>query len=360
MASKYYLPSKVVSYLRRMLGEYKAEGESLYADILSLSKIYIHEASDFDNWNGGSSGHSIRLFMPPELLHRIPIRTQSIFTEKLLDDLRTCAEPVENEYFSKIIFESEDDTDPQCQQAIYLAQKPLPNPESLDIWAKGCIRLFISHRDTHKIEARELADALQSYGISAFVAHETIDALEKWQKVILQGLDSMEIMLAFITDDFHESVWTNQEVGYALARNIPILSLKIDKSDPQGFISDTQALKGDFSNIIASVPAIYKLIAKKLGNQNRLQVGLVDAFVNSPEWSETTKRFNRLEAHVSKLTEEELEKILNGYAKNDQLNTAVYLKNKNRLLKFLEKTSGKEFEMQNNKILLVDNENIPF
>jgi len=164
----------------------------------------------------------------------------------------------------------------------------------------------------------------------------------------------MEIMLAFITDDFHQSVWTNQEIGYALGRNIPVISLKLEKDAPQGFISDTQALKGNLDNIEASVPSIYKLLAVKLGNQNRLQVGLIDAFVNSPDWSETTKRFNRLEAHVTKLNEAELEKILSGFEVNDQLHNAVYLTNKSRLLNFLTKTTGKEFESSGNKISVVN------
>jgi len=184
MASKYYLPSKIVSYLRRMLGEYKHEGEALYVEILSSSKVFVHEAAEYDNWNGGTYGHNIKFFIPTETLQKIPIKTQKKHTERLLDDLRTCTEQVENEFISQVVFEVEDDSDPECQQGVHLTDKPLANPDTLKIWSKGSIRLFISHKDAHKAVARELADALLAYGISAFVAHETIDAMEKWQKVI--------------------------------------------------------------------------------------------------------------------------------------------------------------------------------
>ncbi len=70
----------------------------------------------------------------------------------------------------------------------------------------------------------------------------------------------MEIMLAFVTDDLHESIWTNQEIGFALGRNIPIVSLKVENKDPDGFIGKQQALKCDYENVEAAAPKIYLLI----------------------------------------------------------------------------------------------------
>lgn len=360
MSSKYYLPSKVTPYLRRILAEYKRDGKSKLVEIVSSSRIYVNESISYTNWDGGQDGHGVTLFLPESVLHSIPIRSQKQYTDKLLEDLRTCAEQISGEYFSKVSFEAVDETDIHCQQAVHLTEKPLIDPDALTIWDKGCIRLFISHRDTHKAQARELADALQSYGISAFVAHETIGAMEKWQKVILDGLDTMEIMLAFITDDFQDSVWTNQEIGYALARNIPILSLKLGTKDPAGFISDTQALKGKLDKIQGAVPEIYTLLAEKLGNQSRLQAGLVDAFVHSPDFNATKSRFDRLKAHVTKLTDDELNKIIAAYETNDQLYKAVYLNNHyNRLLGFLKSTTGHTLSMDGN-IIKNPFEDIPF
>lgn len=353
-ASKFYIPSKVASYLRRLLGEYKTSGESLLVEILSACRVYVVEGADYDSYDGGSYGHNVKFFLPQEVLQKVPIRSQKTHTEKLLEDLRICAGQVSNEYIYQVLFELEDDADRECQQANHVTQKALPNPDALTIWDKSCIRLFISHRDTHKVRAKELAEALKPYGISAFVAHDTIEPLEKWQKVILNGLDTMEIMLAFVTNDFHDSVWTNQEIGYALARNIPILSLKVESKDPAGFTYDVQALKGSLDNVEASVTGIYKALCKALGNHSRMQSALVDAFIKSPDWSETTKRFSRMEAHVSKLTEDELQKILSGFASNDQLHGAVYLTNRNRLIDFLSKTTGEEFERSGSKIYQVE------
>ena len=67
--------------------------------------------------------------------------------------------------------------------------------------------------------------------------------MEVWKHEIEKGLQTMDVMLALITNDFHKSVWTNQEVGFALGNNIPVISLKLGVTDPNGFLSDKQALK---------------------------------------------------------------------------------------------------------------------
>ena len=339
MAKEYYLPSKLSSYLKRMLAEYRANESVKYAEIISSSKFSIQEGMDYDNWDGGQDGHVVKFFLSVEnLTSLIPLKQQDEIAERLLNDLNKCAQTISGEYFSQITFELDDDHY-ESQNANYLSEKPFVSPESLSIWKQGSIRLFLSHRDKYKLQANELANLLSNYGISCFVAHDSIEPMESWQPTILKGLETMEIMLTFVTDDFHQSYWTNQEVGYALARNIPIISLKLEKQDPSGFIADKQALKGDINNLNTSISKLYDLLAKKLNNQSRMQTALIEAFATSPSWSETTHRFNRLKKHVEKLSDSDLEKIISAFKNNDQLNNASYLWNKNRLQAFLEEST---------------------
>lgn len=351
--AEYYLPSKISSYLKRLLEQYKHDGEEKYAAILSQSKFFIQEAVSYDGWDGGQEGHNVKFFLPIDLIPKlIPIQKQSKIASKLLDDLRACASHTPGEYISQILFEVEDEEDIECQKAIQLTSKPHISLDSLSIWELGRIRLFISHRDKYKAQANELATLLATYGISAFVAHDSIEPMEKWQTTILKGLDTMEIMLAFVTDDFHDSYWTNQEIGYALARNIPVISLKLQKNDPAGFISEKQALRGSLDNLNHSITELYDVLANKLGNQSRMQTALIEAFATSPDWNETTDRFNRLKKHINKLNETEVERIISAFKENDQLHNAAYLVNHyQRLKKFLESTTEEKFLIEENIIL---------
>jgi len=356
MTSKHYLPSKVISYLKRLLVEYNSTGRTVLADTLMSARIYVVEEAEYDNWNGGTYGHDVRLFLSESTLAKIKVREQSAIAEEIVKDLNTCSEAIDNEFFRKVSFELNDENDPEYQQAVVLSQRAIINPDSLSIWEPNRIRLFISHRDTHKIAAKELAKTLKDYGISAFVAHDSIEPMTTWQQEILKGLETMEIMLAFVTDDFHESTWTNQEIGYALGRNIPVVSLKLQQSDPSGFIGNLQALKGRLDDIPSVVKDIYKLLADRLENKKRLQNALVLAFIQSSDFEEAKVRFTRLETHVTSLTEEETNEIIKGFCENDRLNEAYYLINQHqRLLRFLEKCTGKTFEISDNIISLKKN-----
>lgn len=237
------------------------------------------------------------------------------------------------------------------QRSIPFSKKPPINPDNLSIWKKGLGRVFISHRDEHKAEARELADALEEFGISSFVAHETIPADEEWRKVILNGLETMEVMVLFLTDDFEESIWTMQEVGYALGAGKPIISLKLGKKDPPGFVNHKQALKGDITNPIHSAQGLFPLIGKVIGKQERLQDILITSFVESPSWTDTKTRFGRMAKVVDKLTDEQVNRIIAAFRTNDQLYQCIHLVSKyDRLKKFLEAATGDSFEIDGAKI----------
>lgn len=351
MDIKLQLPYKIVSYLKRLEIEYSQYENGIFSNIISSAKVFIREPpTTHENFGVYSYGYDVVFFLPASIMEEIDLRKEKSYCEEICKDLEKCKD-VEDEFFGNVFFACENENDEEYRQAVSLTDRPQIDPETLDIWKPGRVRLFISHRDKHKKEARELADALETYGISLFVAHEAIGPMTIWQHEILKGLQTMEIMLTFMTDDFHKSVWTNQEIGFALARNIPVLSLKLENTDPKGFISGEQALKGNFERPSDSAPEIYKLIEKKLNDKKRLQSALVTAFIESPSWDDTRTRFNRLNNVVESLLEEEVERIIDGFKKNDQLYHSIYLNNKyRRLEKFLERTTGEKYVIKGNII----------
>lgn len=102
-------------------------------------------------------------------------------------------------------------------------------------------RLFISHISADRDKAMRLRTCLQRYGISGFVAHEDIHPTLEWQEEIERALCTMDAFIAIHTRGFSKSVWTQQEVGFALGRGIKVISFKMGE-DPTGFIQRRQAL----------------------------------------------------------------------------------------------------------------------
>lgn len=102
-------------------------------------------------------------------------------------------------------------------------------------------RMFISHISKDRDKATRLKECLSPYAIGGFVAHEDIHPTLEWQGEIERALYAMDAFIAIHTKGFSQSVWTQQEIGFALGRGIKIISFKMGE-DPTGFISKHQAL----------------------------------------------------------------------------------------------------------------------
>lgn len=118
-----------------------------------------------------------------------------------------------------------------------------------DIWDEPVVeyrmrRLFISHKAEDKQLAMGIkARLLDHHGIASFVAHEDIKPSEEWESVIQRALREMDGLIALLTPKFRVSQWTDQEIGFALCREVPVISVRLG-TDPYGFIGKYQAILG--------------------------------------------------------------------------------------------------------------------
>ncbi len=110
-------------------------------------------------------------------------------------------------------------------------------------WVENKIRIFISHLAKDKKKASMLASELLKYDLTSFVAHEDIEPNEEWLVKIEEALMTMDVLLVLITEGFKESNWTAQEIGFALGRGVPVISIK-NGMDSFGFFGKRQAVVG--------------------------------------------------------------------------------------------------------------------
>lgn len=327
--------------------EYERAGEETLHDIVSKAKWRIEEGVEFESWNGGQHGHNLIMHLTPEQLGQVPLATQRDTAERLRADVNAASTSIEDEYIAAVHLEMDDGSALMGSVTPGLA---LPN-----FWKPGHLRLFVSHRDSHKHTAHALARELEEYGISSFVAHDTIEPDAEWLVEINKALTTMEIMLALVTDDFHESVWTNQEVGVALGRGVPVISAKLGKTDPRGFIQSRQALKISEDDLEAAAVALFGKLSERLNATDRLRGHLVSAFCASENFNETRRRFDRLKS-LNGFTKNEVTQIMTAFTKNSQLHNCYYLNSKNRLVRFLEECTGSPYRIDGRQII----EEIPF
>lgn len=186
-----------------------------------------------------------------------------------------------NEFIAEVFidFAVGDSYDWRRESGLQLSGQKIASPDALHrIWEKDCFRVFLSHKTEVKKETATLKVQLRLYGISCFVAHEDIQPTQAWQDEIENALASMDGFVALMTDTFHESQWTDQEVGYAFARGVPLISVRLGK-DPYGFIGKFQALSCNWSS---AAEEIVRLLLK----HDRAFSAYIKALRACPSWDD--------------------------------------------------------------------------
>jgi len=347
-----FLTSKLPSYLIRLHISYNTSGKSLERDAIGSCRYTIIEDVAHDNWNEGSYGHRVALFLPLDKITALDAADCDKVAKQICEDLNRLSASIQGEWFDSLTIDLENESDPEFRHSRPFSTKPPINPDNLAIWKPGLGRVFISHRDKYKSEARELADALVDDGFSCFVAHETIPANEEWRKVIVNGLETMEAMIVFLTDDFSDSIWTMQEVGYALGKGVPIISLKLGHKDPPGFISHLQALKGKIDRPLASAQSLLPLLTKALGNGDRVREILINNFLMAESFTDAKGRFDKLKTSVKTLTDDHVARFIASFKTNSQLYGSIYLTNDSKRLEhYLNDATGRQFIVSNRQIV---------
>ncbi|WP_165497020.1 toll/interleukin-1 receptor domain-containing protein [Rhodococcus sp. ABRD24] len=88
--------------------------------------------------------------------------------------------------------------------------------------------MFASHLTTHRALVAAVANRLERYNITLFVAHDSIAVDNPWAAEIENALDRADAGVVFVHDGFKQSDWCDQEVGWMLGRKIPVFAFMFD------------------------------------------------------------------------------------------------------------------------------------
>ena len=156
-------------------------------------------------------------------------------------------------------------------------------------------RIFISHLSTHQSYAGQVQKAFESYGLSSFVAHKDVEATEEWREVIDLELRSCDALVALMHPDFHESDWTDQEIGYVMGRRKPAIAVNFGQA-PYGFIGKFQALYGGDKSATQIVDALIPKLIAHPDTKVAMCRAIVRKFADSGSFAESTRLLGVLES----------------------------------------------------------------
>jgi hypothetical protein len=340
--------------LRTIALQYKKENAIELLKVIVNSKYYIEEDTSYDNWNGGMNGHTIHFTLSEEDYLGI-IDDREEYQNKIRADLSKY-NISSNEYITTVLLELAEETeylaDWRERTGILAKKKPVEvhNEDKERIWNVGGIRVFISHKVEYKKEASLLKESLSTFGISCFVAHEDIEPTRQWQDEIEKALFSMDSLVALLTKDFHDSRWTDQEVGFALGRQVPIIPIRLGL-DPYGFIGKIQGINGNQNVKFEIVSSIIKnkYTKDKMIESYIVAMSRSNAFSKSEELAEIMQILPELDI-------EQESRLISAYNGNSQIYKCWAFNGektgKNPIIELLNRKKNGKYCIQGKEIVL--------
>ena len=205
--------------------------------------------------------------------------------------------------------------------------------------------IFLSHVTEVKKEVQALKEGLEECGVEAFVAHSDIHPGTEWQEEILEALKDMDAFVPVLTEGFSDSPWTDQEVGYAIASEVPIIPLRLGV-DPYGFMGKYQGLSCSWEQ------APREIIKALIGKTPLLVDSYIDAVADCSNF-DTGNRLAEVLPGIEELTEEQVTRLIEAFNNNPQVGDSFGFNGTQPsaygegLVAALIKLTGYEFELDN-------------
>jgi len=187
---------------------------------------------------------------------------------------------------------------------------------SIDDWDADHFRLFLCHVAAEKKSAAKVRKALVPYGITGFVAHDSIEPTTEWQNVIEYALSTCDALAALLTPRFQQSKWTDQEVGMCLGLNKLVIPVRLG-IDPYGFIAKYQGLNGRKPHEKIAFD-LFKVLAKNDKAKDRMATALVAQLEDSQSFATAKSNLRNLK-HITYLDKALISRLRTAVQENSQV-----------------------------------------
>lgn len=303
--------TEIVALLRR---KFELKGMTAELKLLQSASTDLVEEG-YDNWDGGQYYFTLYIDIPLEIFVEVEDRLEA--TEKrILKELTSLRRGTGNEHITAVTIRSAPDSSPLSPHlAVDSGGKGV-----LSFWEPNLFRVFISHVAAHKSQAREFKVAFKKFGVTSFVAHEDIEPTKKWLEEIQTALSSMDAIVAFVTPDFIQSKWCDQEIGIAMGLGRLVVPIRMG-ADPHGFLGKYQGLSSHGKTIEQVANEVFSILARHDMTRIKVTTAVVEQ-VYSAESFAASKRLSGLLERLPIITADHARRLRQAIADNYQVSSS--------------------------------------
>ena len=182
--------------------------------------------------------------------------------------------------------------------------------------------VFLSHAVEQSDFVREVALAMEEQNLAPFMASRDIPKGAEWLPNLEDALQSAEALAAFLTPDFRQSDWCDQEIGYALGRQRPVVPLQLaDGLRPYGYLARYQLVETIGLTPPEVAKAIFDTLYVRTREQRKLTASVLHGLLNERRVEFIRLWANRLAVAQGQLTSEDLKAAQRALRQNTVLRT---------------------------------------
>jgi hypothetical protein len=303
------LPQSANAVAAALAEVFRHQKNSSACEVLENAKVRIEETG-YDHWDGGTDLYTLFLDLPLKVFAPIEPNIESL-EKTIAGKLSSVVRSTGNKWLRDVTIS------PILEEPAAAALTRIAQIDVERLWKPGMLRLFLSHVSAHKVAVAKLKWEFREYGVSCFVAHEDIEPTLQWQHEIELALRSMHALVALLTTDFHASNWTDQEIGFALGREVLVIPVRLGL-DPYGFIGRVQGAPGSFDNPAKLASSSVNMLLKNKGTAPQMQEALVVGLEQAGSFASSKAVVSKLE-DLAHLTVDQVRRIQAACAANGQV-----------------------------------------
>lgn len=109
-------------------------------------------------------------------------------------------------------------------------------------------RIFVSHAPEDLETVQEVLSPIRNLPVDVALAGEAVEP-GRTRRTLEGQLANSQLLVSMLTDAGAAHYWVNQELGYAVAKGLPIVPVVEDESYQRGYIEGTDGVEFDHADL---------------------------------------------------------------------------------------------------------------
>ena len=132
-------------------------------------------------------------------------------------------------------------------------------------------QVYVSHAPGDLSLVQDLFSTVKNFPIGVHIALEELESVR--DRTRLEGrVANSDVVVAILTEDMAETTWIDQEIGYAVAKGIPVVPLCEEGVSHRGYVSDVESVTLDRSNLTVTIFNLLSRLRSELAPLGALSV----------------------------------------------------------------------------------------